>query len=236
VSGLPWRLSIEESLPSTQTLVTERAEAGEPAGLAIMARVQTAGRARGARTWFSRPGNLAISILVRPEAPAREAGQFALLSAVALHQAAIPHAPVQLRWPNDLLLDGAKVAGILTEASLRPGGTLAHVIFGIGVNLAYAPPVEGRATAALGPIPPEDFARDLLAALGHWLDIHAREGFAPIRAAWMAAGPPLGTPLSVRQGDSARQGRYEGLTTEGALRLMTQNGMETFHSGELGEG
>lgn len=236
MSGPRWRLTIEESLPSTQTLVAARAEAGEPEGLAIMARTQTAGRARATRQWSSRPGNLAISILVRPEAPAREAGQFALLAAVALHQAASPHGPVQLRWPNDLLLEGAKVAGILTEASLRPGGALAHVIFGIGVNLAHAPPVEGRETACLGPIPPETFAQALLEALGEWLDIQAREGFAPIRAAWMRAGPPRGTPLSVRQGDSARQGRYEGLTEEGALRLMTEEGLQTFHSGELGEG
>ena len=236
MTALAWRLSIEESLPSTQTLVAARAEAGEPAGLAIMARVQTAGRARATRQWSSRPGNLAISILVRPEASAREAGQFALLAAVALHQVAIGHAPVQLRWPNDLLLDGAKVAGMLTEASLRPGGALAHVIFGIGVNLAHAPPVEGRATACLGPIPPEGFARQLLEALGHWLEVQAREGFAPIRAAWMQAGPPRGTPLTVRQGDSARQGRYEGLNEAGALRLMTEEGLETFHAGELGEG
>ncbi len=234
--GIAWRLSIEESLTSTQTLVAARAEAGEPAGLAVMARLQTAGRARATRQWASRPGNLAISILVRPDASAREAGRFALLAAVALHQAASPHAPVRLRWPNDLLLEGAKVAGILTEASLQPDGGLAHVIFGIGVNLAHAPPVEGRTTACLGPIPPETFAWQLLDALGHWLDVQAREGFGPIRAAWEAAGPPRGTPLSVRQGDSARQGRYEGLTAEGALRLMTEEGLQTFHSGELGEG
>lgn len=235
MSGLAWRLSILESLPSTQTLVAERAEAGEPAGLAIMARLQTAGRGRASRGWTNRPGNLAISILVRPEAEARAAGQFALLAAVALHEVAAHHAPVRLRWPNDLMLDEAKVAGILTEATLRPGGALTHVIFGIGVNLAHAPPVEGRDTACLGPIPPETFAWALLEALSQWLDRHAREGFAPIRAAWMAAGPAPGSPLSVRQGDSFVRGRYEGLTGEGALRLMTEQGPRTFHAGELGE-
>jgi BirA family transcriptional regulator, biotin operon repressor / biotin---[acetyl-CoA-carboxylase] ligase len=236
VRGQPWRLSIEENLPSTQTLVTARAEAGEPAGLAVMARTQTAGRGRATRQWASRPGNLAISILLRPDASGREAPQFALLAAVALHHAAVSHAAVQLRWPNDLLLGGAKVAGILTEVSLRPGGALAHIILGIGVNLAHAPPVEGRATAALGPIPPETFAWQLLGALDHWLEVQARDGFAPIRAAWMQAGPTPGTPLAVRQGDSARRGRYEGLTEEGALRLMTEEGLQTFHAGELGEG
>ncbi|WP_223880879.1 biotin--[acetyl-CoA-carboxylase] ligase [Roseococcus microcysteis] len=235
MSGLAWRLSIEESLPSTQTLVAERAEAGEPAGLAIMARLQTAGRGRAGRGWSNRPGNLAISILVRPEAEARAVGQFALLAAVALHQVAVSHAAVRLRWPNDLMLGEAKVAGILTEASLRPGGAIAHVIFGIGVNLAHAPAVEGRATACLGPIPPERFAWALLEALGQWLDRQAREGFVPIRAAWMAAGPAPGTPLSVRQGDSFIRGRYEGLTEAGALRLLTEEGPRSFHAGELGE-
>jgi len=235
VTAPAWRLLVEESLPSTQTPVAERAEAGEPAGLAVMARIQTAGRGRAARSWASQRGNLALSVLLRPVAPAREAGQFALLAAVALHEAARPHAPVRLRWPNDLLLGQAKLAGILTDAALRPGGTLAHVILGIGVNLAHAPPVEGRETAALGPIPPESFAWALLEALGRWLDLQAREGFAPIRAAWMAAGPAPGTPLTVRQGDSFVSGRYEGLTAQGALRLLTKAGPREFHAGELGE-
>lgn len=235
MSVLDWRLSVLESLPSTQTLVAERAAMGEAAGLAIMALSQTEGRGRAGRAWAGRSGNLALSALVRPAAEARVAGQFALLAAVALHDVASAHAPVRLRWPNDLMLDGAKVAGILTEVSLRPGGALDHVIFGFGVNLAHAPPVEGRATACLGPLPPEPFARRLLAALAFRLDLHAREGFAPLRAAWMAAGPAPGAVLAVRQGDSFVRGRYEDLTEEGALRLMTENGPRSFHVGELGE-
>jgi len=112
-----FRLRIHESLPSTQSLVTELAERGEPAGLAILARRQTAGRGRAGRAWQSEAGNLHLSVLLRPTGQAREVAGYALLAAVALHEGALHHAPIRtlrLKWPNDLMEGDAKLAGILT--------------------------------------------------------------------------------------------------------------------------
>ncbi|WP_424813985.1 biotin--[acetyl-CoA-carboxylase] ligase [Roseococcus sp. YIM B11640] len=231
-----FRLQIHDLLPSTQTLAAELAEDGEAAGLAILARRQSQGRGRAGRAWTSREGNLHISILLRPQGPAREIAGHALLAAVALHEAAAHHAPgraLRLKWPNDLMENGAKIAGILTEASLDPAGGIAHLIIGIGVNLAYAPEVEGRETACLGPIRPEDFAETLLERLAHWHAVQAAQGFAPIRAAWIERGPERGSRLILRQGDKPVTGRYEGLAEDGGLLLAREGRVEVHHAGEI---
>ncbi len=233
-----FRLQIHDSLTSTQSLATELAERGEPAGLAILARRQSAGRGRAGRNWQSEAGNLHISILLRPDAPARDIAGYALLAAVALHDAAAHHATgrtLSLKWPNDLMEGEAKLAGILSEAALDDRGGIAHLIFGIGVNLAHAPEVAGRAVTALGPIPPEAFAATLLEQLGHWLERRESEGFAPIRAAWIERGPERGSRMTLRQGDNPVSGRYEGLAEDGGLMLATAEGPHVFHAGEVME-
>lgn len=225
------RLSVHESLPSTATALRDLAEAGAPEGTAILARHQTAGRGTHGRAWQSPPGNLHLSVLLRPDAPLAEAPRHALLAAVALHDAA--GGRTRLKWPNDLLLDGAKAAGILAEAAPDAGGRIAWLGLGFGVNLAHAPAVPGRATAALGAEPPEDFAARLLAALALRCAQHAAQGFAPIRAAWEAAGPPTGATLTVTRGATTLTGRYEGLSDEGGLRLSSGGRSMVLHTGDI---
>ena len=108
-----FRLEVFDSLPSTATLMAARAaEEGAPAGLAILAHQQTAGRGTQGRAWQSPPGNLHLSVLLRPATPLRAAPQWALLAAVALHDTA--GGATSLKWPNDLMLGDAKAGGILT--------------------------------------------------------------------------------------------------------------------------
>lgn len=233
-----FRLRIHETLPSTQSLAMDLAARGEPAGLAILARRQSAGRGQAGRPWESRAGNLHLSLILRPTGPARDIAGYSLLAGVALHEAARHHAPgraLRLKWPNDLMEEGAKLAGILTEAALDGQGGIAHLVFGIGVNLAHAPEVEGRRVTALGPIPPEEFAQSLLARIAHWQKRRLTEGFAPIRAAWMQHGPERGTVLTLRQGDKPVSGRYEGLAEDGGLLLATGGRLHAFHAGEVME-
>jgi BirA family biotin operon repressor/biotin-[acetyl-CoA-carboxylase] ligase len=232
-----WRLDVREQLPSTQNLALMRAAEGEAEGLAILARVQTAGRGRGARVWDSRPGNLHLSVLLRPTGPARDLPSWALLFAVALRDAAAALRPeVRLKWPNDLLLGEAKAGGVLTEAELTPEGAgIAHLVAGFGVNLAHAPEIPGRATAALGAEEPEVFARRLLDRIAHWRTTRLLEGFAPIRAAWLAAGPERGAPVALRRDGGEVHGRFEGLAEDGALLLSTGGRVHAFHTGEVGE-
>lgn len=238
MSDLPagWRMLVHDQLPSTADLLRERAEAGEPERLAILARRQTAGRGTRGRSWESPPGNLSLSVLLRPAAPVREVPQWGLLAAVALHSALEPHAAgLCLKWPNDLLLGGAKCAGILAEAALSAEGRLDWLALGIGVNLAFAPEVPGRRTAALPPpaLPPERAAAALLASLDHWRAVREAEGFAAIRRAWLERGPAPGTPTTVTGPRGTVDGGFEGLDETGALRLRTATGMETVTAGDV---
>ncbi len=232
-----WRMRVHESLPSTSDPLLRLAAAGEPERIAILARRQTAGRGRDGRPWDSPAGNLFISLLLRPDGPAREAGQWALLAAVALHDALAPHVPpgaaLAVKWPNDLLLDGAKLAGILSESSADPAGRIEWLIFGVGANLAAAPVVPGRATACLGPAAPapEVVGAALLRAIEHWRGIMAWQGFVAVRRAWMERGPKLGQVLTMRDG---RSGAYAGLGEDGTLLLSEAGRVSALASGEIG--
>ncbi|MDJ0388129.1 biotin--[acetyl-CoA-carboxylase] ligase [Roseomonas sp. E05] len=237
-----WRLTVHEELASTQDVVLAAAAAGEPEGLAVLARRQTAGRGTQGRPWHSTAGNLHLSFLWRPAGPARELPQWGLLVAVALAETVAellpPDAELALKWPNDLLLGGAKCAGILTEAAPDGQGGIGWIIPGIGVNLREAPPLPDRPTASLagaGIAPPEPaaFAERFLAALGRWRQQQQAAGFAPMREAWMRFGPALGTPLWVRQRHKMLSGRFAGLAEDGRLMLEVEGVRIPVAAGEL---
>jgi BirA family biotin operon repressor/biotin-[acetyl-CoA-carboxylase] ligase len=239
-----WRLRIEESLPSTSDLLLRLAAAGEPEGLAVLARRQTAGRGRDGRQWQSPDGNLYLSLLIRPDAPAREAPSWALLGAVALAEALAGFLPdpaaLRLKWPNDLLLGGAKVAGMLCESAAGQDGRIEWLVLGLGANLAVAPPVEGRAVTCLADhgarAEPEAVAVRVLRAVEGWRRRLRAEGRAPLVTAWMARGPDQGAPLTLRIGGGQTSGRYRGLDGDGALLLETEGRTRRFASGELTPG
>ena len=158
---------------------------------------------------------------------------------VALHEALArlaPEAGLLLKWPNDLMAAQAKLAGILLE---RVGDA---VIVGVGINIASAPQVEGRATVALSDLPGGQgidapmVANALSNSFDRWLTCWREEGFAPVRAAWLAAGYPYGTRLSVQNGtDSRLTGRFEGVAADGALLLGLDDGStQVVHSGDVG--
>jgi BirA family biotin operon repressor/biotin-[acetyl-CoA-carboxylase] ligase len=244
--GIPagWRLRVEPSLPSTSDLLLRLAAAGEPEGLALLARRQSAGRGRDGRSWQSPEGNLYLSLLIRPDAPAREAPAWALLAAVALAEALAPAlldpAALRLKWPNDLLLGGAKLAGVLCESAATQDGRIDWLVIGLGANLAVAPPVEGRAVACLAdhasPPAPEVVAARVLHAVEGWRARLRAEGLDPLRTAWMARGPEPGSLLTLRIGQGQTTGRYRGLDLDGALLLETEGRTRRFASGELSAG
>jgi BirA family biotin operon repressor/biotin-[acetyl-CoA-carboxylase] ligase len=237
----PWRLEIHDELPSTSTLVRDRAEAGEPAGLAVLARRQSQGRGSRGRDWSTPEGNLAISMLLRPDLPMREAGGMSLLSGLALAEAIaaiLPPGPrLLLKWPNDLLLEGRKLAGILLESHADGQGRVGWIIPGIGVNLAHAPILPDRIAACLAdhmpPPAPETVARLLLDRLGHWSDVLARDGFAPIRAAWLARAQPIGSPMSLKLGADVLSGTFAGLDADGSLLMAHDGTVRRFTTGEV---
>jgi BirA family biotin operon repressor/biotin-[acetyl-CoA-carboxylase] ligase len=186
----------------------------------------------------SPPGNLFLSVLLRPVGSARHAGMWGLLGAVAVADAVAPLLPdasaLRLKWPNDVLLAGAKLAGLLSEAALGADGDLDWLVIGMGVNLASAPAVPDRPTACVGPgaPSPERFAVDLLARLDAWRMRVLLDGWTPLRAAWLARGPAMGEPISVRLGGETRTGEFAGLAEDGALRLSCDGVVRTFAAGE----
>jgi BirA family biotin operon repressor/biotin-[acetyl-CoA-carboxylase] ligase len=231
-----------EKLPetgSTNTDLLERLRAGErlPEGNWLIADRQTEGRGRQGRDWFDGIGNFMGSTVVhrRPGDPPRET--LALVAGLALHEAVAWHLPgeaeLRLKWPNDLLLGGAKLAGILLEAQADA------IVVGIGVNLVSAPDVAGRATTALsrfGTAPERDlFATDLARAFAIELERWRATDLAPLLRRWTALAHPLGTPMQAR-GPGAGQitGTFAGLSPQGSLLLRLADGaMHAIHAGEV---
>ncbi len=224
---------------STNTDLAVRLSRGEVVleGEWLVADRQTAGKGRQGRTWFDGFGNFMGSSVVRVGPGDPPAPSLALLSGLALHEVVAPLVPppatALLKWPNDLMIGAAKLAGILLE---RVGNT---VIVGIGVNLAQAPVVEGRETVALasfGPAPDRDhFAESLARQFTLELERWRSFGLDLLVRRWLAAAHPVGTPLAVGEpGETPLNGHFAGLTADGALQLRLADGTtRVIHAGEV---
>jgi BirA family transcriptional regulator, biotin operon repressor / biotin---[acetyl-CoA-carboxylase] ligase len=236
-----WRLKIFETLGSTSDCCRDLAAAGEPEGLAVLARWQDEGRGRRGRTWTSARGNLFLSLLLRPRGPHLEVGLWPLLAAIAVVDAIAPLMPdpteLSLKWPNDVLLHGRKLAGILLDSAANSTGGLDWLVIGFGVNLAVAPAIPERSVAALAevvpPPPPEQLATSLLVRVDHWRAVRQHEGFQPIREAWLERAQPIGTPLTLRVGEHQYNGDFAGLADDGSLLLRAGGRVQSFAAGEL---
>jgi BirA family biotin operon repressor/biotin-[acetyl-CoA-carboxylase] ligase len=197
----------------------EAAHKGAPGRLAIIANQQTAGRGRGGNIWSAPAGNLNLSVLLRPN-HAAPPGYWPLLSGLALHDAIAAVRPtpngLMMKWPNDLLLHGAKLAGILIDSAMGSHGTPDWVVIGIGVNIEAAPEIPGRATTCLADHGAHTTPQTLASAIAEKLDHWMAKDFPAIRAAWLTHAHPVGTPLAV---NGAPAGNFAGLSPDGALLL-----------------
>lgn len=188
--------------------------------------------------WDSRAGNLFCSILLRPEIEPAQSGQYSFLSAVALNRTLSnvvndSHA-VKNKWPNDVLVDGKKIAGILLEAVLDESA-LDAMILGVGVNITHAPEDKIFVNALTAtPERAESFLSAFLSQLAEVLDEYDREGFAGLREEWLDQALSLHQPIKVRLPGSVLDGVFEGLEADGALRLrLANNDIKVIHSGEV---
>lgn len=209
------------------------ARSGTAEGLWLRAERQTGGKGRQGRAWASPEGNLYISTLVRVRPGEPSPATLALVAAVALEDAArVFGLKPLLKWPNDLLVDGAKLSGILLERADDA------VVIGFGVNLAHHPEDLGRAAtsfAAHGAAPdPEVFAETLVESFARWLS-RWRDGIAPVRERWLMRAHPKGTALTARLADgSAVDGLFDGLDAQGALILRLADGSaRVIHAGDV---
>jgi BirA family biotin operon repressor/biotin-[acetyl-CoA-carboxylase] ligase len=184
-----------DTTDSTQSEAQRLAAAGAPEGTVVTARHQRAGRGRRGHDWWDAPGeSLLASVLLRPAGPVTTAPQLSLVGGLAVADAlaAVASVPARIRWPNDLLVDGRKVCGILAEATSDGAGRLHHVILGIGVNLAQTafPAALGDRATSLRLVTGRAFEADVVLAavleqLARHYDAWGVGGFAALRAAWL---------------------------------------------------
>lgn len=232
----PTRTVVLDQIGSTNTEAFERAKAGEPGPLWIMARRQTEGRGRSGRHWASAPGNLHASLLVRLPCAHAVVHQLSLLAGVAAIEAirkasAGPVAGLRLKWPNDVLVGEAKCAGILAES--LSGGQAGEVIavIGVGMNLAWHPADLDRAATHLAAhgiaAAPEAMLGLLSGTMAQWLDVWAcGAGFARIRAAWLERAGPIGERLRVHAGRERLDGTFLDLDVDGGLIIRDLHGLQ----------
>lgn len=226
-----YRLVRLDETASTNDDARRLASEGAPQGTLVWALRQSAGRGRRGRRWDSPPGNLYMSLLLRPEMPLARAGQVGFLAGLAIAEtlaALLPTRAVACKWPNDVLIahetgEYRKVAGLLLESEARADGSADWLVLGLGVNVASHPEgVEFPATSLAAQGGGADVAEVLNGVAGRFAAWYRRwqaEGFAPAREAWLARAAGVGGPVRVRFETRTEEGIFAGLDGEGALLL-----------------
>ncbi len=212
----------------------------------IIAGLQTAGRGRRARPWSSPLGNFHGTLVLKPVEPPEQVALRSFAAALALRDALVTLTGLPdsftLKWPNDVLLNGGKLAGILLESS-GLGGPVPVLCIGIGVNLIAAPdpglvepgavrPVSLLAETGLR-IRPERFLNALAPAYAGWETTFQTQGFAPLRSAWLAHAARLGEPIRARTGTEIRDGVFDSIDASGNLILRMTKGPVAISAAEV---
>ena len=236
---------ILDQVDSTNAEAQRLAEAGK-SDTWILARQQTSGKGSRGRHWETGTANFAASLLTRPDAAPAQAALRSFTAGLAvadtMRDLGVPEAAISLKWPNDVLLEGQKCAGILLESS-GGGDRIAFLVIGIGINLTSAPPRSALASRALPAtcladhLPTAPDPEKVLDHLAHHMkryeDMLERNGFTGIRDAWLGMAARHGQEIEVQQGDTRLRGRFETLDESGALLLTTPTGQQAISAGEI---
>lgn len=223
-----------DSVPSTNELAFRLATEGAAHGEVVVADEQTSGKGRRGRAWASPPGvNVYFSVVLRPDLSPQRAPELTLVAAVAAAKTLrAAGASAQIKWPNDLMVGQRKIGGILTELSSEPE-RIHFAVLGVGINLNSAPahyaddvsPTAISLSEARGRrVARAPFTATLWSCLEDWLDVHANEGFASVRAAWKEMSSTLGQEILVVTGERELRGVAEDIDETGALLLRTSDG------------
>ncbi len=246
-NGMPalpegFRLHRYETIGSTNDEARRLAREGAPEGTLVWADAQEAGRGRRGRPWLSPLGNLYLSLVLRPDAPASRAPQLGFVTALALADAlrllAGTGLALSFKWPNDVLTGRAKLAGILLESEMAAGGGLDFVIVGVGVNLASAPrdleyPAASLSDQGFPGITPASLLEVFTEHFARWAERWRAEGFAPVRATWLSRAGGIGEAVRVRLETLTLEGRFLDLDQDGALVIETGGDRRRIAAGEV---
>ena len=224
-----YRLIAREAVGSTNDEARDLIAAGAAPGAVIWAESQTAGRGRHGRDWISPPGNLYCSIIMRPKVEQAHLSEISFVAALAVRDAIAPvlprDVPVELKWPNDVLASGRKVAGILVEAERLPDEARTALIVGVGINIVSAPreaSYPATCISALARAPRVSrLLTSLVAALDRRVELWTRNGFAAIRQEWMDHAYGVGGQVTSSTGIS---GTFTGLDDTGAIIIAMTDG------------
>lgn len=231
---ISFRIVSFDSLDSSNKEALRQAEQGAAEGLVVVSKAQTDGKGRLGRTWHTLEHALAFSVLLRPRLKIEQVPQLSLLTAVALQETLAMYNPhIGIKWPNDLLVEGKKMSGILTEMRCFQD-QMPAVVLGIGINIAA--PKQGwpeditQAVTALESVSnravdSQQLLHTFLQNLNRWLDIVYNQGFSAVRKAWWAAHIASQAKVSVFDGQRYMEGLAVGLAEDGALRVLV-NGVE----------
>lgn len=228
-----WTAVAFGEIDSTNAEAMRRAAAGERGPLYITATHQTGGRGRSGRTWTSAIDSLAATLLMAPGSPLAALPQLSLVAGIAAHQVisdALPtvsRAECRLKWPNDVLIGGAKVCGVLVESAVLGSDAVAAI--GIGINVGATPQLADRTAAALAPHGAATGVAALRTALARslarWLDVWAAgANFTSVRRSWLGRAGPLGELMTIHAGSETVIGRFAGLDPDGSLIIDDQSG------------
>ncbi|HZG77026.1 MAG TPA: biotin--[acetyl-CoA-carboxylase] ligase [Paenibacillus sp.] len=239
------QMKLFDVVESTQNAVHEALLAGAPEGALVLAETQSAGRGRFGRVWFSPPGKgVYLSFLLRPNVPPAVAPQMTLLIAVALCRAIRKEtgANATIKWPNDILVDGKKICGILVETMLEADAVKAMVA-GVGITAnvrreELPEELREKATSLLeatgAPVSREHVVASFLEQLEWLYDVYRKEGFGPVRTLWEALTSTLHGRVRVATPQGVAEGVAEGITEEGALLIRDDEGrVRAMYSGDL---
>lgn len=239
LSGLPPVVCLDE-IDSTNDEARRRAEAGARGPLWLTAERQSSGRGRYGRSWLSLSGNLAATYLFQPGLPAEACAHVSFVAALAVADAVDRFLPgsARVKWPNDVLVDGRKLAGILLEAGgAEDDGRPAWLAVGFGVNLAAAPddvPFPAIALASLcEPPSPRAFLDTLRMTWREKMTGYEQQGFGPTRDGWLARAYGLGQPIHVKLAEQQLRGIFEGLDAEGVLLVREGAQLHRIRAGEV---
>lgn len=238
-----FRLLRFERIDSTNDEAMRLAEGGAGEGTLVLAREQSAGRGRRGRIWVSQTGNLYCSLVLRPACAVPAAAQMGFAASLAVAEAVAHVLPsaisVTCKWPNDVLVAGAKVAGILLQSRAGGAGALDWLVLGIGINLVSHPrdteyPATSLAAAGAPEVTPEAMLPILAERLLAWYEAwRAPAGFASVRDLWLARAHGLGGPIRVRLPSAEIDGRFAGLDEQGRLVLDAPDGRRHIAAAEI---
>ena len=237
--SIAWAIEVFDTLKSTQTLAVERAAAGAPEGTVIQSLEQMQGRGRHGNEWVSPIGNLYLSLVLRPMCKPDLAGQLSFVMGLALSAAIDPYLEEghkkTLKWPNDLLIDGRKCAGILLESSLNTEGLVDSLVIGMGINI-FAPPQERiglQQVAGDKRIAIHRFRDELLVQVANFYQGWKSAGFEPVRRDWLKQAHGLNHKISARLPDRTQKGIFRDIDADGALLLESDGKQVAIRAGEV---